>query len=157
MERTRTWGASASASLVLPWISIQLTPVVTLILQTTAALSILAARRPVGHASQLVALRERRVGHSVQGRLGGDGRTPPIAGRTELAEARVVESIGHIFGISVCVCALLFDIALPLKVMIPGGSVEKGKGIFWDGGGEIFAATISRKAKAKAKAKASTK
>lgn len=57
-----------------------LTSVVALVLLSTTALA-LAVSRPVGHATQLVALGKRCVRDTVQGRLGGGGRTPSVLSR----------------------------------------------------------------------------
>lgn len=46
---------------------------------TTAITSVLIAAGPVRHATQLVGLRERNVGHAIESGLSGDLRAPSIA------------------------------------------------------------------------------
>lgn len=68
---------------------------VAVILSTSSTLAVFSFGSPVGHASQLVALGERRIGHAVQCGLGGDGGAPAIAGRAAVADADVVELLSH--------------------------------------------------------------
>lgn len=60
------------------WKSKLRTSVVAVVLLSATSLSVLAVRRPVGHATQLVALGERRIRNTIQRRLGHSRRAPSI-------------------------------------------------------------------------------
>lgn len=92
-----------------------LTPVVSVVLlpSTTAVLA-LAVGSPVGHAAQLVALGEGRIGDAVQRGVAGDGGAPAIAGGAVLDEGNPVDVLRH-------------------DDLIHGGDLEMGYGRF--GGG----------------------
>jgi hypothetical protein len=62
------------------------TVVPVVLLPSTTAVGALAVGGPVGHATELVALGEGRIGDAVQSGVGGDGRTPAIAGGAVLDE-----------------------------------------------------------------------
>lgn len=74
-----------------------MTSIIAVILKaTTPAVTILAFRRPVGHAAQLVAFRERRIRNTIQHGVGSNGRAPAIAGGDALDELDPVGFVRHV-------------------------------------------------------------